>query len=312
MEHRHLGRSGLAVSGLGLGTMTWGGDTDETDAAEMLTAFVDAGGSFVDTADVYCDGDSERVLGSLVNAAVAREDLVIATKAVLTPDGARDASRRHLLAALDASLDRLGLDHIDLWQLHAYDPRTPLEETLSALDAAITSGRVRYAGVSNYAAWQLARAATWQGAWPGRAPIVSVQVEYSLLRRDVEDDMVPAAEDLGVGVLAYSPLGRGVLTGKYRTGIPADSRAASPHYGDFVEPYLGERGGQIVESVSTAAEGLGVAPLAVALSWVRDRPGVASAIVGARTAGQFADILRTEALRLPTEIRDALDDVSSE
>jgi aryl-alcohol dehydrogenase-like predicted oxidoreductase len=312
MEHRHLGRSGLAVSRLGLGTMTWGSDTDESDAAELLTTFVEGGGNFVDTADVYCGGDSERVLGSLVGDVVARGELVIATKAVLTPDGARDASRRHLLAALDASLDRLGVDHVDLWQLHAYDPRTPLEETLSALDAAVSSGRVRYAGVSNYTAWQLARAATWQSAWPGRTPIVSVQVEYSLLRRDAEDDVVPAAEDLGVGVLAWSPLGRGVLTGKYRTGIPADSRAATPHYAEFVQPYLGERGGQIVESVSTAADGLGVAPLAVALSWVRDRSGVASAIVGARTAGQLAGILEAEAIRLPTEIRDALDDVSSE
>jgi aryl-alcohol dehydrogenase-like predicted oxidoreductase len=312
MEHRHLGRSGLAVSHLGLGTMTWGSDTDETDAAELLTTFVEAGGSLVDTADVYCGGDSERVLGSLIGAAVARDDLVIGTKAVLTAGGARDASRRHLLAALDASLDRLGVDHVDLWQLHAYDTGTPLEETLSALDAAVSSGRVRYAGVSNYAAWQLARAATWQCAWPGRTPIVSVQVEYSLLRRDAEDDVVPAAEDLGVGVLAWSPLGRGVLTGKYRTGIPADSRAATPHYADFVQPYLGERGAQIVESVSTAAEGLGVAPLTVALSWVRDRPGVTSAIVGARTAPQLAAILESESIRLPTEIRDALDDVSSE
>jgi aryl-alcohol dehydrogenase-like predicted oxidoreductase len=312
MEHRHLGRSGLAVSRLGLGTMTWGSDTDAADAAEQLTTFVEAGGNFIDTADVYCGGDSERVLGALIGDTVARDELVIATKAVLTPHGARDASRRHLLGALDASLERLGVDHVDLWQLHAYDRRTPLEETLSALDVAVSSGRVRYAGVSNYAAWQLARAATWQTAWPGRTPVVSVQVEYSLLRRDVEDDVVPAAEDLGVGVLAWSPLGRGVLTGKYRTGIPADSRAAAPHYAEFVQPYLGERGGQIVESVSTAAEGLGVAPLAVALSWVRDRPGVVSAIVGARTAGQLAGILEAESISLPAEIRDALDDVSSE
>jgi aryl-alcohol dehydrogenase-like predicted oxidoreductase len=312
MEQRHLGRSGLSVSRLGLGTMTWGGDTDAEDAADQLATFVGAGGNLIDTADVYCGGDSERVIGDLVRDVVDREDVVIATKAVLTTEGARDASRRHLLRALDASLERLGVDHVDLWQLHAYDPHTPLEETLSALDEAVASGRARYVGVSNYAAWQLATAATWQRAWPGRTPIVSTQVEYSLLRRDVEDDVVPAAQELGVGILPWSPLGRGVLTGKYRTGIPADSRAAAPHYAEFVQPYLNERGGRIVESVSTAAEGLGVSPLAVALSWVRDQPGVVAPIVGARTAGQLAVILEAEEITLPDEIRDALDDVSTE
>jgi aryl-alcohol dehydrogenase-like predicted oxidoreductase len=312
MEQRHLGRSGLCVSRLGLGTMTWGSDTDDAEAAGQLAAFVEAGGNLLDTADVYGGGESERVLGRLVGDVVDRDDLIIATKAVLTSEGTRDASRRHLLTALDASLARLGIDHVDLWQLHAYDAHTPLEETLSALDEAVASGRARYVGVSNYAAWQLATAATWQRAWPGRTPIVSTQVEYSLLRRDVEDDVLPASAELGVGLLPWSPLGRGVLTGKYRTGIPADSRAASARYGEFVEPYLGERGAQIVESVSTAAEGLGVSPLAVALSWVRDQPGVVAPIVGARTAAQLAAILESEQITLPGEIRDALDDVSSD
>ncbi|MGI5228552.1 aldo/keto reductase [Actinoallomurus sp. CA-142502] len=312
MEERHLGRSGLSVSRLGLGTMTWGGDTDPEDAAEQLTTFVEAGGSLLDTADVYCGGDSERVIGELVGQVVDRDDLVIATKAVLTAEGTRDASRRHLLRALDASLDRLGVDHVDLWQLHAYDSRTPMEETLSALDDAVASGRARYAGVSNYAAWQLATAATWQRAWPGRTPIVSTQAEYSLLRRDAEDDLVPAALQLGVGLLPYSPLGRGVLTGKYRTGIPADSRAASAHYAEFVQPYLNDRCARIVESVSTAAEGLGVSPLAVALGWVRDQPGVVAPIVGARTVKQLSVILEAEEITLPGEIREALDDISSD
>lgn len=312
MEQRHLGRSGLTVSRLGLGTMTWGSDTDADDAEAQLTAFVEAGGTLLDTADVYCQGDSERLIGRLLRDVVARENIVIATKAALTSRGVRDASRRHLLDALDASLDRLGVDHVDLWQLHAYDPVTPLEETLSAIDEAVSSGRTRYVGVSNYAAWQLAKAATWQRAWPGRAPIVATQVEYSLLRRDIEDDVLPAATDLGIGVLAWSPLGRGVLTGKYRTGIPADSRGAAPHYAEFVRPYLGEGGRRIVESVSTAAEGLGVSPLAVALSWVRDRPGITAPIIGARTAGQLTGILDTEEITLPDEIRDALDDISFE
>ena len=298
------------MSRLGLGTMSWGQDTGDDDAAALLAAFVTAGGTLVDTADVYCAGESERILGRLLRDVVRREDLVIATKSVIRPDGRYDASRRHLLHSLDTSLDRLRTDHVDLWQLHCYDPGTPLEETLAAVDEAVRSGRARYAGVSNYAGWQLATAATWQRAWPGRTPIVSAQVEYSLLARDVERELVPAALDAGVGILPWSPLGRGVLTGKYRTAIPADSRAASPHLAEFVRPYLGEQHRRIVESVSTAAGGLGASPLAVALSWVRDQPGVVAPIVGVRTSGQLLGVLAAEDLTLPQEIRDALDDVS--
>lgn len=313
MEQRRLGRSGLAVSRLGLGTMTWGRDTDEDEAAAQLSTFLDAGGNLVDTADVYADGDSERVLGRLLAGVVPRRDVVVATKAALRPGTPRevDASRRHLLDALDGSLARLGLDHVDLWQLHAWDPSTPLEETLTAVDEAVASGRARYVGVSNYAAWQLAQAATWQASWPGRSPIVSTQVEYSLLQRGVERAVLPAAQALGVGVLAWSPLGRGVLTGKYHENVPADSRAASAHFADFVSPYLSENGHGIVGSVLTAAEGLAVSPLAVALSWTRDRAGVAAPIVGARTSGQLLGILEAEQVVLPAEIRDALEDVSA-
>ncbi len=310
MEQRHLGRSGLSVSRLGLGTMSWGQDTGDEEASALLTAFLDAGGTLVDTADVYCAGESELMLGRLLHGVVPRADLVVATKAVIGPDGRYDASRRHLLRSLDASLDRLRTDHVDLWQLHCYDPATPLEETLAAVDEAVTSGRARYAGVSNYTGWQLATAATWQRAWPGRTPIVSAQVEYSLLARDVEREVVPAALSSGIEILPWSPLGRGVLTGKYRTGIPADSRAAGPHLAEFVRPYLGEQHRRIVESVSTAACGLGATPLAVALSWVRDQPGVVAPIVGVRTSGQLLGVLAAEDLTLPQEIRDALDDVS--
>ncbi|RSN52729.1 aldo/keto reductase [Actinomadura sp. WAC 06369] len=310
MKERHLGRSGLLVSRLGLGTMTWGEDTEPDEAAAQLVAFVEAGGTLVDTADVYCDGRSEQILGHLMRELVDRDRLVVATKAAIRPDGRYDGSRRHLLRALDASLDRMDLEHVDLWQLHVYDPATPLEETLSALDEAVVSGRTRYAGVSNFAGWQIAKAAAWQKAWPGRAPIVSAQLEYSLLRRDIEREVVPAALDAGAGLLPWSPLGRGVLTGKYRTGIPAGSRAAGDQYGDFVRPYLDEECGRIVESVVTAAEGLGVSPLSVALAWVRDRPGVAAPIVGARTAAQLSAALESEDLTLPGEIRAALDDVS--
>ncbi|MEU8385926.1 aldo/keto reductase [Streptosporangium sp. NPDC048865] len=314
MEQRYVGRSGLSVSRLGLGTMTWGRDTGAEDAAAQLRTFAEAGGTLIDTADVYTGGDAERLLGRLLRDSVPRSELVLSTKAVLTPAGRRprDASRKHLVAAIDASLTRLGVNEVDLWQLHAFDPDVPLEETLAAVDAIVSSGRAAYAGVCDYAGWQLATAAVGQRAVPGRVPIVAAQVEYSLLAREAERELVPAAEHVGAGVLAWSPLGRGVLTGKYRTGIPADSRAATPHFADFVTPYLDERCRRVVESVTTAAEGLGVSPLSVALSWVRDQPGVSSAIVGARTHAQLSGILQAEDLTLPVEIREALDDVSAD
>ena len=313
MQQRPLGRSGLAVSRLGLGTMTWGRDTDPDEAAAQLKTFREAGGNLLDTADVYADGDAETVLGSLLGSLVPRDEVVIAAKAGLRPGMARhrDGSRAHLLRSLDAALARLGTDYVDVWHVHGYDPDTPLEETLSALDQAVASGRARYAGVSNFAGWQTGRAAAWQAAWPGRAALVSAQVEYSLLERGVEREVMPACTALGLGVLPWSPLGRGVLTGKYRLGVPADSRAASPHFERFVAPYLDARAAGIVEAVATAAEGLGVSPLEVALAWVRDRPGVVAPVLGARTVGQLLGALQTEEIELPPEIRAALDDVSA-
>jgi aryl-alcohol dehydrogenase-like predicted oxidoreductase len=312
MEQRRLGRSGLVVSRLALGTLTWGRDTDESEAAAQLAAFRDAGGTFVDTANLYSGGEAERMLGRLLGG--DRDGIVVATKAS-RPVGEgplhQGASRRHLLAALDGSLERLGTSYVDLWQLHAWDPSTTVEETLAAVDAAVASGRARYAGVSNYAGWQLARAATWQLAWPGRTPIVTAQHEYSLLERGIEREVLPACLDLGIGLLPWSPLGRGVLTGKYRGGTPADSRAVSEDYREFVGARLGSQADRIVEAVCTAADGLGVSPLAVALAWVRDRPGVVAPIVGARTAGQLAGSLAADDVTLPDEISSALDDVSA-
>jgi len=313
MEQRRLGATGLWVSRLALGTMTWGRDTDEDDASSQLKAFVEAGGTLIDTADVYVDGESERVVGRLLQGVVRREDVIVATKAVSRrgQQRDRDASRRHLLNALDASLERLQTSYVDVWQMHAWDGHTPIEETLAALDTAVSSGRVRYVGISNYNGWQTAKAATWQLSWPGRARLVSTQMEYSLLQRGIEREVVPATQDLGLGILPWSPLGRGVLTGKYRSGTPADSRGASPDYQRFVAPYLDDRATRIVGSVMTAADGLGVSPLAVALAWVRDRPGVVAPIVGARTAAQLKGSLDADEVSLPDEIRDALDDVSA-
>jgi aryl-alcohol dehydrogenase-like predicted oxidoreductase len=313
MEKRQVGNSGLRLSRLGLGTMTWGRDTDEHEAAEQLRLFLDGGGNFIDTAAVYGDGDSERVLGGLIGVLAPREDLVIATKAGIsfkTGERVVDNSKTSLLGDLDRSLGRLGVDYVDLWQVHTWDPNVPLEETLSALDQAVISGRARYAGISNFSGWQTSRAATLQNPLFGRAPISSTQNEYSLLNRKVEREVLPAATALGIGFLAWSPLGRGVLTGKYRGGLPSDSRGASPHFANFIEPYLDDRAGRIVEAVFVAADGLGLSPLEVSLAWVRDAPGVTSSVIGARTAAQLRGILTSESVVLPAPVREALDDIS--
>jgi len=315
MQQRRVGTTGLTVSRLGLGTMTWGRDTDEHEARDQLIAFAEAGGTLVDTAAGYGNGASEELIGTLIGDVVARDEIVLATKAGISarPGGrSYNTSRGHLLATLDSSLRRLGVEQVDLWQVHIWSDDTPLEETLAALDHAVSSGRASYVGISNYSGWQTAQAATWQRAVPGRTPLASTQVEYSLLNRAVEQEVLPAAAALGLGVLPWSPLGRGVLTGKYRTGTPSDSRAASTHFANFVNPYLDDRGAGIVEAVARAADGLGLTPLEVALTWVRDRPGVTAPIIGARTAAQLRGALGVEELTLPPEIIDALDDVSTD
>lgn len=311
MELRPIGTSGLWVSQLGLGTMTWGRDTDEHEARDQWKSFLNAGGNLIDTADVYGDGLSEQLIGSFLTETGTRDEVVICTKAGSRPRTMRrfDASRHHLLTALDGSLARLGTDHVDLWLLHAWDTRTPLDETLAAVEHAVRSGRARYVGVSNYAGWQLATAA--QAAGGMRLPLIAAEMEYSLLQRGVESEVVPAAAHHGVGILPWSPLGRGVLTGKYRYGTPPDSRAASPHFGPFVSEYLDDRHRRVVEAVATAADGLEVSPLEVALAWVRDRPGVAAPIVGARTHAQLVPALDSVELVLPAEISRALDEVSA-
>jgi aryl-alcohol dehydrogenase-like predicted oxidoreductase len=314
MQQRRLGRTGLKVSRLALGIWSWGRDTDEHEAREQLIVYTEAGGNFVDTAAGYGSGASEEALGALIGDVVDRDDVLISTKAGvgIGRDGRRfDTSRGYLLGTLDASLRRLGTDHVDLWQVHVWSDETPLEETLSTLDHVVATGRAAYVGVSNYSGWQSAQAATWQQAVPGRVALASNQVEYSLLNRRPEAEVVPAARALGLGLLAWSPLGRGVLTGKYRHGTPADSRAASPHLGEFVRRYLDDRSGRVVEAVSRAAEGLDWSPMEVALAWVRDRPGVTAPIVGARTAAQLRGSLTVEELELPAQIRQALDDVSA-
>jgi|UniRef100_UPI0040497056 aryl-alcohol dehydrogenase-like predicted oxidoreductase len=313
MELRRAGNSGLTLSRLGLGTMTWGRDTDEIEAADQCRAFLDAGGNFLDTAATYGDGDSERVIGGLIGTLFNRDEVIIATKAGITfSDGARkvDSSRHCLIAELDRSLSRLGTDFVDIWQIHAWDELVPLDDTLSALDYAYTTGRARYVGVSNYTGWQLARAATKQQANSMKAPLTTIQGEYSLLNRNAEFEIIDAAVECGVGFLAWAPLARGVLTGKYRKGVPSDSRGAAPHFAKHIEPYLDSRSSKIVEAVAVAAEGLGFSPLEVALAWVRDAPGVTSSLIGARTGAQLRGVLKSEEISLPEILRTALDEIS--
>jgi len=314
MEKRRAGVSGLSLSRLGLGTMTWGRDTDEIEAADQCRAYLEAGGNFIDTAATYGDGDSERVIGGLIGTLFDRNDVVIATKAGLSfSNGARtiDASRHNLIADLDKSLARLGTDYVDVWQVHAWDDSTPLDDTLSALDYAYTTGRARYVGISNYSGWQIARAATKQQSNSMKAPLTTVQNEYSLLNRDVEIEVLDAAQECGLGFLAWAPLARGVLTGKYRKGVPSDSRGAAPHFAKHIEPYLDSRSSRIVEAVAVAAEGLGYSPLEIALAWVRDAPGVTTSLIGARTGAQLRGVLKSEEISLPEIVRNALNDVSA-
>lgn len=303
-----MGTSGLRVSALTLGTMTWGNETDAESARGQLRDFVDAGGTSVDTAVSHVEGRSEAILGELLGDVVPRSDVVLISKAGVSHRNGRrmvDTSRRAMLAGLDASLARLGTDHLDLWLAHIWDDNVPLEETLGALEHAVSSGRVRYAGVSNYKGWQLARAASLSDA-----PIVANQVEYSLLARTVEEEVIPAAEHVGAGLLCWAPLGRGVLTGKYRGQIPADSRGASATMGSYVEKYLEGRPARITEALVTAAKGLGRTPLDVALSWLLEHQGVSAAVVGPRTREQLQEILTSSLAPLPEQIVTVLSEIS--
>ena len=309
---RRLGTSGLSVTPLALGTMTWGHAVDRHEAGEHLCTFLEAGGNLIDTAYGYGGGESESILGGLLSDPAVRNEVVICTKSGISRTaGVRrvDVSRRALMGQLETSLRRLGTDHVDLWLVHTWSDDVPLAETLSALEWAADSGRARYVGVSNYGGWQSARAASLLERLG--VPLVANEIEYSLVCRAPESEVGPAALALGHGLLAWSPLGRGVLTGKYRGGIPAGSRASSADFPGFVDRFLDPHSSRVADAVTLAARGLGVSPAQVALAWVRDRPGVTAPIVGARTATQLRAALGSLELVLPDEIVGALDDVSA-
>ncbi|PRY21954.1 aldo/keto reductase [Pseudosporangium ferrugineum] len=318
MEYRTLGRSGCAVSSLCLGTMTFGAESDEKVSHAQLDRFAEAGGTLVDTADVYAGGESERTIGRWFadRPAGLTERIVLATKGRFRT--AEDAnglglSARHLTRALDASLDRLGLDSVDLYQAHSWDPVTPLEETLRTLDGFVRAGKIRYYGFSNFTGWQLTKAVHLARALGLAAPI-TLQPQYSLLVREIEREIVPAALDAGLGLLPWSPLGGGWLSGKYRRDqrpSGATRLGENPERGMEAWERRGtERAWTVIDAVQRIAEARGSSMAEVALAWVTDRPGVASTILGARTVEQLDTNLRAAGLHLDEAETTALDTAS--
>ena len=318
MDYRTLGRSGCAVSSMCLGTMTFGTETGEAGAHQQLDQFIDAGGTLVDTADVYSGGTSEEIIGRWFASRPAQvtERVVLATKGRFQLGGGpNDAglSAVHLTRALDASLRRLGRDAVDLYQVHAYDPLTPLEETLRTLDGFVRSGKIRYYGLSNFTGWQLTKT-VYLARELNVAPPVTLQPQYSLLAREIEWEIVPAAMDAGLGLLPWSPLGGGWLSGKYRRDErPAGATRLGEDPDRGMEAYdrrSSDRTWRVIDAVQTVAEDRGASMAEVALAWVTGRPAVSSTILGARTTDQLQANLRAAGLRLTPEETAVLDAAS--
>jgi aryl-alcohol dehydrogenase-like predicted oxidoreductase len=318
MEYRQLGRSGLRLSALTLGTMTFGGrgqfrsvgETDVAGARRQIDMAIDAGVNLIDTADIYSAGAAEEIIGQALNG--KRDEILLATKARFPMGtGPNDAglSRHHLIRACEASLRRLRTDYIDLYQVHEWDGQTPLEETLGALDHLQHSGKVRYVGCSNYAGWQVMKALGIAHR-TGLPAFVSQQVYLSLQERSAELEIVPSAVDQGLGLLIWSPLAGGLLSGKYRRGQspPEGSRHAS----EWSEPpvYDEDKLYDTIDELVQIAEGRGVSPAQVALAWLLARPGITTVIVGARTDEQLADNLAAAELTLSPEEHARLEQVS--
>ena len=318
MDYRTLGASGCVVSNYCLGTMTFGTETDEAGAHQQLDRFAEAGGTLVDTADVYSNGASEEIIGRWFASrpAAVTEPMVVATKGRFGPEGSGNGeglSARHLTRALDGSLRRLGLDAVDLYQLHAFDPLTPMEETLRTLDGFVRAGKIRYYGLSNFTGWQLTKAVHLARALNIAAP-VTLQPQYSLLVREIEWEIVPAAVDAGMGLLPWSPLGGGWLSGKYQRGerpSGATRLGDDPNRGMEAYDRRGtQRTWQVIDAVQKLASERGVSMAEIALAWVTGRPAVTSTILGARTAGQLDTNLRAAGLTLTADEAAALDAAS--
>lgn len=317
MESRSLGTSELNVSVFGIGTMTFGAESDEVTSRAILDHYFDAGGRFIDTADVYSRGISEEIIGRWLESTGARDEMVIATKARFPmgdgPD-MRGAGSDYLERAVDSSLKRLGVDAIDLYQMHAWDPDVPVEETLGALNSFVDGGKVRFLGISNYTGWQIERAVQVAGH-NGWAPPVSLQPQYNLLARDIELEILPASIENGLGLLPWSPLGGGWLTGKYsRESRPIGATRLGEDPNRGVEAYdrrNTDRTWSILAEVERIAERRRVTMSQVALNWLRNRPSVSSVLIGARTVEQLNGNLGALAWNLEDEEMDALTRVSA-
>jgi len=318
VDYRTLGRSGCAVSSLALGTMTFGAEAGEAEAHRQLDRFVSAGGTLVDTADVYSAGASEEIIGRWFASRPAdvTGHVVLATKGRFPVDDSPNGvglSAVHLARALDGSLRRLGLDAVDLYQLHAFDPWTPLEETLRTLDGFVRAGKIRYYGVSNFTGWQLTKTVHLAAALNVPGP-VTLQPQYSLLVRETEWEIVPAALDAGVGLLPWSPLGGGWLSGKYQRDVrPAGATRLGEDPGRGMEAYDRrgtERTWRVIDVVRKIADERGVSMPEVAVAWVTARPGVTSTLLGARSLEQLETNLRAADLRLTPQETAELDAAS--
>jgi aryl-alcohol dehydrogenase-like predicted oxidoreductase len=319
VDYRYLGRTGLKVSEFCLGAMTFGRETTEEISHQILDRFADAGGNFIDTADVYAQGVSEEILGRWLKGK-SRDDFVIATK-VRFPmgEGPNDVglSRKHVLAGVEASLRRLDTDYIDLYQVHCWDHTTPLEETLSTLDSLVRSGAVRYLGASNYSGWQLQKAVDLSRCMSLEA-FVCLQPLYNLLDRQIELELLPVCQNEGLGVIAWSPLRGGWLTGKYRRGMtapPEGSRVQAATEGGWSEAweaYDNERTWSILDELFAVAEEVAKEPAHVALNWLLQRPGVTAPIIGARTMQQLESNLSARGWSLSDEHLDRLNQVSEQ
>ena len=319
MHYRTLGNSGTVVSTYALGTMTFGDEADEVTSHAILNDYVAAGGNFIDTADVYSSGVSEEVIGRWLAVHPADgEQVVIATKGRFAMgDGPNDlgTSRRHLARALDASLRRLGVEQIDLYQMHAWDPVTPLEETLRFLDDAVSSGKIAYYGFSNFLGWQLTKAVHLARA-NGFTPPVTLQPQYSLLVREIESEIVPACQDAKIGLLPWSPLAGGWLTGKYQRDadpVGATRLGEDPKRGmEAWEPRnKQERTWRILDTVEQIAKAKGVNQAQVSLAWLEAQPAVTSVILGVRNTDQLADNLGAASVELTADEVKRLDEVSA-
>ena len=312
MKYRQLGRSGLWVSVVGLGTNQFGGKVDEKGVAEIIDAALDLGVNFIDTADVYTGGKSEETIGKTI--AKRRDQVVLATKVgSRTGDGPNDvgASRRHIIAGVEASLRRLGTEYIDLYQIHRFDPHTPFEETMRALDDLVRSGKVRYIGASNYAAWQLCRAND-VAEMRGWTPFISIQPHYHMLERSIEKELVPYCEAFGVGIIPYFPLAGGFLTGKYRRGQapPPGSRGEASAY---VQQYFTERNFDVIERLEAFAKARGKSVAELAIAWLIARPQVASVIAGVTSVAQLQHNVKASEWELsPEEMQEIEQILSSE